>query len=353
MNLDDLGWGEPFKSIFLKEAAQDEFPGRVVEEQRGAYKVQTEAGELLARITGSLRHAATQRKDFPAVGDWVILKILPEEASATLLSILPRTSLLARKASGNESDDQLIAANLDTVFIVTSLNKDFHIRKLERYLTMVSSSGATPVILLSKADLMPDPASLLRDIEASAPDIAVFAVSAKTGMGLAQLDPYLKQGKTIALIGSSGVGKSTLINRLSGSDSQAVQEVRARDDSGRHTTTSRRLVPLPQGGLLIDTPGMRELRLTETAGMTDAFADILALTDACRFQNCKHQSDAGCAVQGAITQGTLDPGRFAHFLRLGKESADLTAQRETEARAKANEKFKQAQAEYKRERRNK
>src|SRR5258708_1147555 len=296
-----------------------------------------------------MRHSAKRRIDFPAVGDWVSIKVRPAEQKATLQTILPRKSKLSRKSSGQDSDEQLLAANLDTVFIVTSLNKDFNSRRLERYLAMVSDSGAAPVVLLSKADLSSSSDALLSDAQAAAGGNPVLPVSAMTGVGLDLLIPYLKKGKTVAVIGSSGVGKSTLINRLLGSEHQKVQEIREGDDRGRHTTTSRRLIPLPQGGLLIDTPGMRELQLWESQGVDDTFNDILALIDACRFRDCKHGTDAGCAVQAAITDGSLLKDRYANYLQLGKESRELVHQQETEAQTKANEKIRKTKAAYKRE----
>jgi len=349
VSLEDLGWGEPFKSHFEARAIKGETPARVIEEQRGAYVVHTGDGEWVASISGRMRHSAVRRIDFPAVGDWVAVKIRPEEKKATLQAILPRKSKLSRKASGHNDEEQLIAANLDTVFVVTSLNKDFNARRLERYLVMVSDSGAEAVVLLSKADLEASAEVTLQEVEAAAAGVPVFKVSALTGAGLEALAPYLKRGKTVALIGSSGVGKSTLINRLLGSERQAVQQVRASDDRGRHTTTSRRMIPLLQGGLLIDTPGMRELQLWDSQGMIDAFADVVALIASCRFRDCKHRTDAGCAVQAAIQAGNLSQNRYDNYLQLGKESQNLANRRAIEAEIKANEKIRKTRAAYKRE----
>ena len=349
VSLEDLGWADPFKKDFAARGKEGEIPARVVEEQRGAYVVLCEHGELLASISGRMRHAALHREDFPTVGDWAAITARPKEGTATLEAILPRKSKLSRKTSGQQSDEQLIAANLDTVFIVTSLNKEFSARRVERYLALISDSGARPVVLLNKADLSGDLSGPLRDLEAAAPGVLALPVSALTGTGLEALSPFLKKGETVALIGSSGVGKSTLINRLSGRDRQAVRKVRLADDRGRHTTTFRRLVPLPQGGLLIDTPGMRELQLWETQGVQDSFNDIVALIDACRFSTCRHHTDAGCAVQAAIQEGRIPLARFQHYLRLLKESDDLARRRESETRDKDNQKVKRVRAAYKRE----
>lgn len=345
MTGDDIsqwGWGDPFKAAFEARANPRQIPARIVEELRGAYLVQSEIGELSAGISGRMRHEAKRRDDFPAVGDWVAIKARPAEKTATILAILPRRSKLSRKSSGQETEEQLIAANLDTVFIVTSLNHDFSTRRLERYLALVAESRAASVILLTKADLYSNAASAEAEVRKTAAHVPVLSISAVSGLGLTALAPYLLPGKTIALIGSSGVGKSTLTNRLLGSERQAVQAVRESDDRGRHTTTSRRLVRLPDGALLIDTPGMRELQAWESTGVAETFADIVALIAACRFGNCRHTTDAGCAIQAAIGDGRLTAARYAHYVKLGEEAEALAVQQDAEALLKANQKIHKA-----------
>ena len=349
LSLQALGWTPFFQAAFDARAKAGEIPGRVIEEQRGAYAVQTADGEWLAGISGRMRHHATRREDFPAVGDWVSIKTNPREKTATLQATLPRKNKLSRKTSGQEADEQLIAANIDTVFIVTSLNKDFNVRRLERYLALVAESAATPVVLLSKADLS-DPTDATRELQTMGAHISAVAFSAVTGFGLSHLDPYLQKEKTVVMIGSSGVGKSTLVNRLCGRERQKVQAVREADDRGLHTTTARRMITLPQGCHLIDTPGMRELQVWDAQGVNDSFADILELINACRFRDCRHTTDAGCAVQSTIKDGRLTAARFDNYLKLTEEANRLKEHLDRAADQKANEKIQRVRAEHKRQR---
>lgn len=271
---------------------------------------------------------AAGRAGLPAVGDWVLIEARPAEGSAAIHEVLPRKTKFSRKAAGQETAEQIVAANIDTVFLVTSLNTDFNLRRIERYLTTIWDSGARPVVLLSKADFCVDVAPAGAAVEAIALGVPINALSAATGEGLDRLAEYLKPGQTVALIGMSGVGKSTLINRLLGHETQKVLEIREDDARGRHATTSRRLFILPGRGMLIDTPGMRELQLWDAnGGLAQAFGDIETLAGECRFGDCRHESEPGCAVQASINAGQLRPERFESFLKLRRELAYLDRKR--------------------------
>ncbi|MGD1907047.1 MAG: ribosome small subunit-dependent GTPase A, partial [Leptolyngbyaceae cyanobacterium] len=306
MNLIDLGWpASPIlAAAFAPFAAQGFAVGRIAVELRGSYRVLTETGDFDAQVTGQFRHQAVTAQDFPAVGDWVVLQLPQVDSSALIHHLLPRHSQFVRKAAGTKSEGQVVAANVNTLFLIMGLDDDFNPRRIERYLVMAWESGANPVIVLSKADLCPDLTAACATIEAIALGVPIHGISVANGTGLDALEQYLSPGQTIALVGSSGVGKSTLTNYLIGAEAQATQTVRLDDSKGRHTTTQRHLFSLPSGALLIDTPGMRELQLwSVTEGVTETFSDIEALAEQCKFRDCQHQQEPGCAVQGAIAQG--------------------------------------------------
>ncbi|WP_426750428.1 ribosome small subunit-dependent GTPase A [Myxococcus sp. Y35] len=326
MSLESLGWGPAFIHAFTSLASQSTLPlvpGRVVRQQRGLLTVQTQSRALLARTAGRLLHQAPSAEALPTVGDWVALQLPDGEGEALIHAVLPRQSVLARREAGSERDGQLIAANLDVVFLAAGLDGNFNPRRIERALALAWSSGASPVVVLTKADLHPDAASLVAEVEDLAPGVPVLALSAWTGEGLEALYACLPAGKTGALVGSSGVGKSTLVNRLLGEARLVTQAVRAEDDKGRHTTTHRELFVLPGGGLLIDGPGMRELGLLggEDEGIQQTFSDILELAADCRFSDCQHQREPGCAVRAAVASGVLSQERLASYERLQREQA--------------------------------
>ncbi|WP_253701508.1 ribosome small subunit-dependent GTPase A [Bacillus sp. FJAT-27445] len=311
--------------------------GRVALEHKHMYRVWTDEGELLCEVSGKFAFAASRREDFPAVGDWVILSSRKEEGTGTIHSILPRFSKFSRKAAGNTAEEQIIAANVETVFLVNSLNDDLNLRRIERYLLLAWESGANPVIILSKADLCEDVEEKVAAVESVALGVPVIPVSAEMNEGLEKLKPYLGEGKTVALLGSSGVGKSTLTNTLLGENKQAVKEIREDDDKGRHTTTHRELVLLPGGAVLIDTPGMRELQLWESQdGLAGAFSDIEELSAACRFRDCRHTDEPGCAVREAISNGDLPEERLSSYNKLQRELAYI--ERKADKRAQSEEK---------------
>ncbi|MFD2370702.1 ribosome small subunit-dependent GTPase A [Brevibacillus sp. GCM10020057] len=339
--LQTWGWDDTFARHFAPFAEQGYSVGRVTLEHKRMYRLQSEHGELLGEVTGKMRYEATGREDYPAVGDWVVIRPRAEEKKATIHALLPRKSKFSRKAAGETVEEQIVAANVDTVFLVNALNNDFNIRRMERYLILAWESGAMPVIVLSKADLCDDLEACLREVESVAIGVPVHVVSAERGEGLEQLAPYLGAGQTVALMGSSGVGKSTLINKLSGSEMQRVSGVREGDDRGRHTTTHRELFQLPGGGLMIDTPGMRELQLWEAdEGFRGAFDDIESIAESCRFNDCSHMREPGCAVQEAIADGTLEKARFDSYLKLQRELAHLARKEDARLQAAEKEKWK-------------
>lgn len=287
---------------------------------------------MLAEVTGNLRFQADDREDFPAVGDWVTIKARHEEQKATIHRVLPRQSKFSRKAAGATTDEQIVAANIDTVFLVNALNDDFNIRRIERYLTITWESGVNPVIILSKSDLCADVEEKVAAVESVALGVPVHVISAEKGVGLKELTTYFQQNQTVALLGSSGVGKSTLINCLYGENVQDVKEIRDDDSRGRHTTTHRELILLPDGGILIDTPGMRELQLWESEeSLSHSFGDIEELASQCHFRDCSHQKEPGCAVKKALEEGTLDQGRFNNYQKLQRELAFLERKQDQKA----------------------
>ena len=336
MNLKALGWNSFYAQEFATYATDGHAVGRVISEQKNYYRLYTEHGEKLAQVSGKMRHESYQRGNYPAVGDWVVISNQPHEERAIIRAILPRLSKFSRKVAGTTTEEQIIATNIDTVFLVNALNNDFNLRRLERYLTLAWESGASPVIILSKADLCSQTDDFRHQVQDIACGAPVHVISSFTQQGLQELLPYLVYGKTVALLGSSGAGKSTLINALYGANVQAVQDVRQGDDRGRHTTTSRELILLPQGGIIIDTPGMRELQLWGSEdGVHGSFEDVEYLAAQCRFHDCRHEHEPSCAVQQALQAGTLDQARYDSYVKLKKELAYL-AQKENKLEYLAN-----------------
>jgi ribosome biogenesis GTPase / thiamine phosphate phosphatase len=342
LNLKTLGWNEVFEEEFLKYKKQGYEVGRIALEHKKMYRVFSEHGEFLAEVSGKMRFHALEREDYPAVGDWVVISARPEEHKATIHAVLPRKSKFSRKVAGLTTEEQIVATNIDTIFLVNALNADFNVRRIERYILSAWESGANPVIILSKADLCGDIAEKIAEVETVAFGVPILPISAEKNIGLDQLEPYLNEGQTIALLGSSGVGKSTLTNALIGHQKQEVKEIREGDDRGRHTTTHRELIVLDQGGILIDTPGMRELQLWEAEeGLGMSFSDVEKLAENCKFRDCTHKKEPGCAVQKAISEGTLDSGRYDSYVKLQKELAYLDRKENQHAALAERAKWKQ------------
>jgi ribosome biogenesis GTPase len=334
LDLSALGWDAGFAASFSPLARGGELlPARVASDRGGAFELLLPGGALRADVSGRLEYLAAGPEDLPAVGDWVAAAVRPAEGAATIHHVLPRRSALVRKAAGDAARAQVLAANVDAVLLVTSANRDFNPRRLERALAVAAGSGARALVVLSKIDLCDDVSAIVAEARRAAPGVPVLPLSAATGRGLEALAPQLSPARTLVLLGSSGVGKSTLANRLLGREALATRAIREDDGRGRHATTHRQLVVLPSGALLIDTPGLREIGLFEEGdGLAQAFPELDALAAACRFGDCAHAGEPGCAVQAALDDGSLDPARLASFRKLEREAAAVRARRDARAR---------------------
>ena len=329
-SLATLGWDADWERVFAPERARGLEPGRVIAQHRGGWVTRTESDDRVASVGGRLRFDSLVPADLPAVGDWVGL------SGTQIQAILPRRQTLIRRAAGPKVAEQVLGANVDHVVVVMSLNRDFSIRRLERYVLLAWESGALPLIVLSKIDLATEDelAASRAEVEAAAPGVPVVALSARAGIGLDQFRAELAPGRTVVFVGSSGAGKSTLINSLAGKELIHTAEIREDDDRGRHTTTIRQLHVLPDGWLLLDTPGIREVGVWATADDVErAFGDILDLADRCRFRDCRHQAEPGCAVLAAVADGTLPQARFDLHRKLERESAHLARKGDPRAQA--------------------
>jgi ribosome biogenesis GTPase len=332
-SLTSWGWNSYFETFWQDGDWENEVPARVIAQQRKFWRVAGDFGECWAEASGKLRLAADEGADWPAVGDWVAAEVHGEGTTALIQEVLPRRSKFVRKSPGKRMEEQVIAANVDTALLVSALDGDFNPRRVERYLAQCWESGAKPVIVLNKADACEDACGMTAEMDRVAVGAAVCVLSARTGEGFGELEKLLMPGQTLVLLGSSGVGKSTIVNRLLRQTVQEVRPVRESDSRGRHTTTTRELFVLPGGALLMDTPGLREMQLWDAEdGVAQAFADIDALAMQCRFGDCRHEDEPGCAVQAALDEGTLDRRRLENRRKLLREQEFLRRKVDPEAR---------------------
>lgn len=342
MSILRLGWNDYFEAVWKDAERGSALPARVIAQSRGIWRVAGDFGECSAEAAGKLRLAAEEGADWPAVGDWVAVELRDQGSAAQIHEVLPRRSQFVRKMAGKRIAEHVIAANVDIALLVSALDGDFNPRRVERYLAQCWESRARPVIVLNKADVGETPQEKISEMERVSMGVSVCAVSARTGKGFDELEKYLAHGQTIVLLGSSGVGKSTIVNRLLGRAIQEVREVGESDSRGRHTTTVPEMFVLPNGALLMDTPGLRELQLWDAdEGISQTFADIESLAAQCRFGNCGHDGEPGCAVQAAVDSGALDAGRLENWRRLQRELEFLRRKTDPDARQNKKQRIKQ------------
>ncbi len=338
--LEELGWHDFFASQVTQYDQDGMVPARIAEENHEIYRVFSEQGEARAELAGKLRHEAGSRADLPGVGDWVLVREHTAGQRTVIHRVLPRRTKFSRKTAGKKTEEQIVAANVDTILLVTSLQQEFNLRRIERYLSLAWESGARPVVIVNKCDLCEESTVQGTKSEVAGLGVRVVATSAVTGEGVSQLREMIRSD-TAALIGSSGVGKSSLINAILGEEKQHTNEVRSSDGKGRHTTTTRQMILVPGGGILIDTPGMRELQLWDAgAGLEQTFADIQTLAQECRFRDCRHESEPGCAVCSAAAEGAIAEERLASYHKLEKEERFIEAKQDAAVRAARTKELK-------------
>ena len=349
-SLEDLGWNSYFQQQLEQLNTPGAVPGRVAEELKGAYRLYTQRGLAPAVVPGRLLHRASGREDLPAVGDWVLAGPLPGEERMLVLELMDRRTKLSRQQAGEKTGEQILAANVDVVFLIASLNKELNLRRIERYLTAILESGARPVIALNKADLSDEAETLCQEVQSVAPGVPVVLTSAATGDGVADLASSMRTGETGVFVGSSGVGKSSLINRLTGLESQVVNEIREADGRGRHTTTSRQMLVAPGLGVIIDTPGLRELQIWDSGagGGSAVFSEIEELAAGCSFSDCRHETEPGCAVRVAIEEERLDEGRFSSYRKLEREQMYVARKHDKSLQIEETRRWKQIHKENRR-----
>lgn len=345
--LTEFGWNKSRTLEFKDYTLKGYIPGRIVRGENRIYKVMSESGELTATVSGRMWYHTESRSNFPAIGDWVALKAIPEECKAQIHAVLSRTSSFSRKAVGMATSEQIMATNIDRTFIVTDMDRDFNLRRLERYILLAKRSGTDPIIVLNKMDLCPNVEEAIALTREAAGELPILPVSALEHQGIESLSFYIQKGETGVFIGSSGVGKSALVNALTGGNKQQVGEVRESDGRGRHTTTYKELILLPDGGAIIDSPGMRELHLwADPEEVSDAFPEIEELASGCRFNDCKHLYEPACAVRQAIDEGYISEGRLKSYQKLQMECKSLSQAQHESARKVESARWRQITKDY-------